>query len=142
SASALVALDLGARALIGRRAELALVGAVYLAADVDFPMVFCRLGALSRRGEARPFARGADGTLPGEGVGVVALKRLADAERDGDRIYAVLKGVGLASDGRGSGLTAPRARGHARAIRRAYRQASIDPATVGLLEGHGLGVPA
>ena len=79
--------------------------------------------------------------LPGEGVGVVVLKRLADAERDGDRIYAVVKGVGLASDGRGAGLAAPSARGHARAIRRAYRRAGIDPATVGLVEGHGLGVP-
>ena len=72
----------------------------------------------------------------------MVLKRLGDAERDGDRIYAVLKGVGLASDGRGRGLASPSARGHARAIRRAYRDAGIDPATVGLVEGHGLGVPA
>jgi acyl transferase domain-containing protein len=142
SASSLVALDLGARALVERRADLAIVGGVYLQPDVDFPMVFCRLGALSRRGEARPFARSADGTLPGEGVGVVVLKRLADAERDGDRVYAVVKGVGLASDGRGASLAAPSARGHARALRRAYRQAGIDPATVDLVEGHGLGVPA
>jgi acyl transferase domain-containing protein len=142
SASALVALDLGARALVEGRADLALVGGVYLAADVDFPMVFCRLGALSRGGVARPFSKAADGMLPGEGVGVVVLKRLADAERAGDRIYAVVKGVGLASDGRGAGLTAPSARGHARALRRAYRAARIDPGTVGLVEGHGLGVPA
>jgi acyl transferase domain-containing protein/phosphopantetheinyl transferase len=142
SASALVALDLGARALVDLRADLALVGAVYLAADVDFPMVFCQLGALSRSGRARPFAREADGTLPGEGVGVVVLKRVSDAERDDDRIYAVLRSVGIASDGRGQGLATPSARGHARAIRRAYRQARIDPSTVGLIEGHGLGVPA
>ena len=142
SASSLVALDLGARALSERRADLALVGGVYVQPDVDFPMVFCQLGALSRRGAARPFASDADGTLPGEGVGVVVLKRLADAERDGNRVYAVLKGVGLASDGRGTSLAAPSARGHARAIRRAYRQAHIDPATVGFVEGHGLGVPA
>ncbi|MGE5755360.1 MAG: beta-ketoacyl synthase N-terminal-like domain-containing protein [Planctomycetaceae bacterium] len=142
SASALVALDLGARALVDRRADLALVGAVYLAADVDFPMVFCRLGALSRTGKVRPFAREADGTLPGEGVGVVVLKRLRDAGRDGDRIYAVLKSVGIAGDGRGRGLATPGARGHVRAIRRAYRGAGIDPGTVGLIEGHGLGVPA
>ncbi|MBV8267909.1 MAG: acyltransferase domain-containing protein [Planctomycetaceae bacterium] len=142
SASSLVALDLGARALVDRHADLALVGGVYLAADVDFPMVFCQLGALSRSGRARPFARDADGTLPGEGVGVVVLKRLRDAERDGDRVYAVLKGVGLASDGRGCGLASPGAKGHARAIRRAYRRSGIDPASVGLVEGHGLGVPA
>jgi acyl transferase domain-containing protein len=142
SASALVALDLGARALVERRADLAVVGAVYLAADVDFPLVFSRLGALSRGGVARPFAKSADGMLPGEGVGVVVLKRLANAERDGDRVYAVVKGVGLASDGRGAGLAAPSARGHARALRRAYRSSGIDPGTVGLVEGHGLGVPA
>ena len=103
SASSLVALDLGMRSLAARRADLALVGGVYLASDVDFPLVFSRLGALSRSGQARPFARSADGTLPGEGVGVVVLKRLKDAERDGDRVYAVVKGVGLASDGKGAG---------------------------------------
>ena len=142
SASSLVAVDLASRALVERRADLAIVGGVYLQPDVDFPMVFTRLGALSRRGQARPFAGSADGTLPGEGVGVVVLKRLADAERDGDRVYAVIQGVGLASDGRGAGLAVPSARGHARAIRSAYRSSGIDPASVDYLEGHGLGVPA
>jgi acyl transferase domain-containing protein len=142
SASALVALDLGARALRERRADIALVGGAYLEADVDFPLVFRQLDALSRSGVSRPFSAEADGMIPGEGVGVVVLKRLADAERDGDRIYAVVKGIGLASDGKGRGLAAPSARGHARAIRRAYRAANVDPATVALIEGHGLGVPA
>ncbi len=142
SASALVALDLASRSLRERRADLALVGAVYLEADVDFPLVFDRLGALSRSGQARPFAADADGLLSGEGVGVVVLKRLRDAERAGDRIYAVVRGVGISSDGRGPGLAAPSARGHARAIRRAYRSAGVDPRDVGLIEGHGLGVPA
>ena len=125
-----------------RRADLAIAGGVYLEADVDFPLVFRQLNALSRSGTARPFAASADGMMPGEGVGVVVLKRRADAERDGDRIYAVIQGVGLASDGKSQGLAAPSARGHARAMRRAYRQAGIDPATVMLVEGHGLGVPA
>ncbi len=142
SASSLVALDLGARALVERRADMAIVGGVYLQPDVDFPMVFTRLGALSKRGDARPFSNSADGTLPGEGVGVIILKRLADAERDRDRVYAVVKGVGLASDGRGSSLAAPSAKGHARAMRRAYRSSGIAPETVDLIEGHGLGVPA
>ena len=142
SASSLVALDLAMRALESRRADLAIAGGVYLEADVDFPLVFRQLNALSRSGTARPFGADADGMLPGEGVGVVVLKRRRDAERDGDRIYAVVQGVGLASDGRGQGLAAPSARGHARAMRRAYRRAGIDPATVTLVEGHGLGVPA
>jgi acyl transferase domain-containing protein/phosphopantetheinyl transferase (holo-ACP synthase) len=142
SASSLVALDLAAQALIDRRADLGIAGGVYLEADVDFPLVFRQLNALSRTGSSRPFAAGADGMLPGEGVGVVVLKRRADAERDGDRIYAVIKGIGIASDGKSRGLAAPSARGHARALRRAYCRAGIDPATVMLVEGHGLGVPA
>ena len=142
SASSLVALELGSRALIERRADLALVGGVYVEADVDFPLVFSQLGVLSRSGTARPFSVDADGLIPGEGVGVVVLKRLRDAERAGDRIYAVVKGVGLASDGRSRGLTSPSSKGHARAIRRAHHASGIDPATVGLIEGHGLGVPA
>ena len=73
---------------------------------------------------------------------MLVLERLRDAERAGRRIYAVLEGVGLASDGRGRGLAAPSARGHARAIRLAYRVAGIEPSTVGLVEGHGLGLPA
>jgi acyl transferase domain-containing protein/phosphopantetheinyl transferase (holo-ACP synthase) len=142
SASALAALDLGSRAIIERRAELAIVGGVYLEADVDFPLVFSRLAVLSGSGESHPFGANADGMVAGEGAGVVVLKSLADAERDGDRVYAVVKGVGLASDGGGSQLTAPSARGHLRAIRNAYRRARVDPASVELIEGHGLGVPA
>ena len=80
--------------------------------------------------------------LPGEGAGIVILTRLRDAERSGDRIYALVQGVGISSDGRSQGLAAPSARGHARAIRRAYRLSGIDPASVDLVEGHGLGVPA
>jgi acyl transferase domain-containing protein/phosphopantetheinyl transferase len=142
SASSLVAVDLAMRALKSRRADLAIAGGVYLEADVDFPLVFRQLNALSRSGTARPFGALADGMLPGEGAGVVILKRLRDAERDGDRIYAIVQGVGISSDGRSQGLAAPSARGHARALRRAYRVSGIDPATVALVEGHGLGVPA
>ncbi len=142
SASSLVALDLAARALATREADLAFAGGVYIEADVDFPLVFRQLGAISPTGTSRPFSADADGMLSGEGVGVVLLKRRADAERDGDRIYAVLQAVGTAVDGRSRGLAVPSARGHARAIRRAYRRSGIDPATVMLVEGHGLGVPA
>lgn len=142
SASSLAALDLGCRSLREGRADLALVGGVYIEADVDFPLVFSRLGALSKTGASRSFSADADGLVSGEGAGVIVLKRLDDAERDGDRIYAVVKGVGLASDGRARGLASPSARGHALAIRRALRIARVKPETVGLIEGHGLGVPA
>lgn len=90
-------------------------------------MVFCRLGALSRNSRIQPFAAGADGTLLGEGGGVLVLKRLDDALRAGDRIYAVLKAVGQASDGRAKGLMAPRLEGEVLAMRRAWQQAGLDP---------------
>ena len=89
--------------------------------------IFCQLGALSRRQEIRPFDKHADGTLLGEGIGMVVLKRLADAERDGDRVYAVIRGVGVASDGRGVTVMAPRVEGEELALRRAYEAAGVSP---------------
>jgi acyl transferase domain-containing protein len=140
-ASSLVALDQGATNLALRRSDVALVGGVYGHLSAPMLMLFCELGALSRRASPQPFGREADGTLLAEGVGMLVLKRLADARRDGDRTYAVLKGVGTASDGRGSGLLAPRAEGEVLAIERAYRHAGVDPASVGLVEAHGTGIP-
>ena len=105
-------------------------------------LCFCKTHALSPTGRCRPFDAEADGIAISEGVAAVVLKRLADAERDGDRIYAVIKGVGAASDGRDRGLTAPRPEGQMRALRRAYAQAGVSPATVGLVEAHGTGTVA
>ncbi len=85
----------------------------------------------------RPFDADADGTLLGEGIGMVVLKRPADAVRDGDRIYAVIKGVGVASDGRGMSVMAPRVEGEELALRNAYEEAGVSPSTVGLVEAHG-----
>ncbi len=90
--------------------------------------LFCRLGALSRREQLRPFDKDADGTLLGEGIGMVVLKRAEDALRDGDRIYAVIRGVGVASDGRGMSVMAPRVEGEELALRRAYEAAGVDAA--------------
>ena len=100
-----------------------------------------RLGRTRCRptGRCRPFDAAADGIALGEGVGCAGLKRLADAERDGDRIYAVIKGVGGSSDGRSLGLTAPRPEGQRRALERAYAAAGVSPAEVGLVEAHGTG---
>ena len=94
-ASALVAVDQAARDLAEGRADLVLAGGVHLCHDPTFWSVFCQLGALSRSEAIRPFDRRADGLLIGEGVGMVVLRRLADAERDGDRIYAVIRGAGV-----------------------------------------------
>src|SRR5436309_4570198 len=97
---------------------------------------FCKIGALSATG-TRPYADGADGFVMGEGAAVFVLKRLADAERDGDKIYAVVRGIGGSSDGRGKGITAPNPAGQRLASEAAWEQAGLSPATVGLIEGHG-----
>jgi malonyl CoA-acyl carrier protein transacylase len=97
---------------------------------------FCKIGALSATG-TRPFGDGADGFVMGEGAATFLLKRLADAERDGDTIYAVIRGVGGSSDGKGKGITAPNPVGQVLAIQRAWQNAGLDPATATLVEAHG-----
>jgi acyl transferase domain-containing protein len=121
--------------------DYALVGATQASCLVLELMLFCAIEAMSRLPELRPFDKSADGTMLGEGVGVLLLQRTKDAERDGRRIYAVIRGVGSASDGRAKGLLAPRLEGQALAIRRAYEAASVDPRTVELVEAHGTGIP-
>lgn len=140
-ASSLIAVDLGMRDLLSGRCDLAIVGGVHASTPPPIVMIFCQLKAISRRGEIRPFDSQADGTLLGEGVGMVVLKRRANAERDGDRIYAIVKGIGTASDGRALGLLAPRVEGEELALRRAYEAAAVSPGTVGLLEAHGTATP-
>jgi acyl transferase domain-containing protein/phosphopantetheinyl transferase (holo-ACP synthase) len=140
-ASSLVAVQLAVRDLLSGECDLALAGGSQVWMPVPTLNLFCRLGALSRREQIRPFDRDADGTLLGEGIGMVVLKRLADAERDSDRIYAVIRGVGVSSDGRAVGVMAPRVEGEELALRRAYAEAGIPPRTVGLIEAHGTGTP-
>ena len=100
---------------------------------------FSKTHALSARGQCSPFDAAGDGIALSEGVGIVMLKRLEDAERDGDTIYSVIKGVGSSSDGREKGLTAPNHSGQVRALKRAYEKANISPERVGLVEAHGTG---
>jgi acyl transferase domain-containing protein/4'-phosphopantetheinyl transferase EntD len=138
-ASSLIALDRGMQDLLSHRCDMAVVGGVHASTPAPILMIFCQLNALSRKGRIRPFSQDADGTLLGEGVGIVVLKRLEDAERDGDRIYARLKSVGVASDGRALGLLAPRVEGEELALRRAYEAAGVSPRTVELIEAHGTG---
>lgn len=138
-ASSLAALDAGIRQLRSGDADAALVGAVDGANGAVGFMAFAQTYALSPRGRCRPFDDSADGIVLGEGVAAVVLKRLADAERDGDKIYAVIKGVGSSSDGHNRSLTAPDPRGQVLAIERAYADARVDPATVTLIEAHGTG---
>jgi acyl transferase domain-containing protein len=140
-ASALLAVDHAMKDLLLDRCDLAITGAVQATvAPIEY-MLFCGVGAMSRREALCPFDRNADGTMLGEGLGILVLKRRKEAERDGNRIYAIVRSVGAASDGRAKALLAPRLEGGALAIRRAYEHADVDPATVGLIEAHGTGIP-
>jgi acyl transferase domain-containing protein len=138
-ASSLIALDLAIQDLRCGKCDLALAGGANVATAAPTFMLFCQLNALSRRGEIRPFDRDADGTLLGEGYGMVVLKRREDAVRDGDNVYALVKSVGVASDGRAQSVLSPRVEGEELAIRRAYDAAGISPDSVGLIEAHGTG---
>ncbi|MFE3183435.1 SDR family NAD(P)-dependent oxidoreductase [Streptomyces violascens] len=138
-ASSLAALDVACKELAAGTSEMVLCGGADLHNGINDYLLFSSVRALSPSGRSRTFDASADGTVLGEGVACVALKRLADAERDGDRVYAVVKGIGSASDGRSLGLTAPRPEGQRAALERAYRAAGISPARVGLVEAHGTG---
>jgi acyl transferase domain-containing protein/phosphopantetheinyl transferase (holo-ACP synthase) len=141
-ASSLVAVEHGIDELLTGRADLVLAGGVQVSTTYPIAAVFAQLGALSPSGRLRPFQQGCDGTLLGEGAGIVVLQRRADAERDGARIYAVVKGISSASDGKAVGVLAPRVEGEELAMRRAYERAAVHPRTVGLVEAHGTGTPA
>jgi acyl transferase domain-containing protein/phosphopantetheinyl transferase len=135
-ASALIAVDQAIAELRAGRLDAVIAGGVHFCQDEAFWSVFTQLGAVSRSAQIRPFDRRADGVLLGEGAGLVVLKRRADAEVAGDRVYAIIKGTGVSSDGRGS-LGAPKALGQVLAVERAWRDAGLDPASVGLVEAHG-----
>jgi acyl transferase domain-containing protein len=144
-ASALLAVDQAIGELAGGRCDVVLAGGVHHCHDVTLWSVFSQLRALSASQRIRPFHRAADGLLIGEGSGVVVLKRLADAECDDDRIYAVIRGAGIASDGSAASLFHPSPDGQVLAVRRAWHAAGLDPSepgSLGLLEAHGTATPA
>ncbi|MCX5884019.1 MAG: beta-ketoacyl synthase N-terminal-like domain-containing protein, partial [Deltaproteobacteria bacterium] len=138
-ASSLSAVHLALMELITSRSDMVITGGVDTLNDIFMHMCFSQTQILSPSGDVRPFSKHADGTLLGEGLGMVVLKRLADADRDNDRIYAIIKGLGTSSDAKSQSIYAPRAEGQARALRSAYQQAGIDPGTIELIEAHGTG---
>ncbi len=141
-ASSLAAVSMAVGDLQLGRADVVITGGVDTMNDVFMYMCFSKTPALSRTGDCRPFSKDGDGTMLGEGIAMFALKRLADAERDGDRVYAVIRGLGGASDGKAKSVYAPLPEGQARALRRAYEEAGYGPATVELVEAHGTGTVA
>ncbi|MGK5531741.1 beta-ketoacyl synthase N-terminal-like domain-containing protein [Streptomyces sp. URMC 129] len=144
-ASSLIAVDQAVAKLTSGSCDVMLAGGVHHCHDITLWSVFSQMKALSPSQRIRPFHAGADGILIGEGTGIVVLKRLADAQRDGDRVYAVIRGTGVAGDGRAGGLVSPDPGGQTRAVRQAWAAAGLDPrepGVIGLLEAHGTATPA
>jgi acyl transferase domain-containing protein/NAD(P)H-dependent flavin oxidoreductase YrpB (nitropropane dioxygenase family)/NAD(P)-dependent dehydrogenase (short-subunit alcohol dehydrogenase family) len=141
-ASSLAALSLAVRELQSGRSNMAIAGGVDTVQNPLAYMCFSKTQALSPSGVPRPFDAGADGITISEGLAVVVLKRRVDAERDGNRIYALIKAVEGSSDGRGLSMTAPRSAGQQRAVQRACRWSRVPPRTIGLYEAHGTGTIA
>ncbi len=141
-ASSFSAMSMALNELYLGQSDLVITGGVDTNNDPLLYVSFSKTPALSRTGDCRPFADNADGMVLGEGIGMVALKRLEDAERDGDKIYAVIKGMGTSSDGSGTSVYAPVAEGQTKALRRAYEAAGYTPDTVELMEAHGTGTAA
>jgi acyl transferase domain-containing protein len=139
--SSLVAVHQACRSLRSGEADLALAGGVNLVLDPAGTVAFSQAHMMSPTGRCRAFSDDADGYVRAEGCGMVALKRLVDAERDGDRIVAVIRGSAVNQDGRSNGLTAPNGPSQQAVVRAALADAGVAPADVGYLEAHGTGTP-
>ncbi len=139
--SALVAMHRGVQAIASGECEMALVGGVNTLVTPEATISFSKAGMLSEDGRCKTFSAQANGYVRGEGVGMLLLKRLTAAERDGDRIYGVIRGTAENHGGRANSLTAPNPKAQAQLIQTALRQAGVDPRTVGYIEAHGTGTP-
>ena len=141
-ATSLAAIKMAMMELVEGRADMMITGGVDTDNSIGIYMCFSKTPAFSKSEWVRTFDAESDGMMAGEGIGMLVLKRLEDAERDGDRIYAVIRGIGSSSDGRFKSIYAPRPAGQAKALRRAYQEAGYEPLTVGLIEAHGTGTLA
>ncbi|MGH8259103.1 MAG: beta-ketoacyl synthase N-terminal-like domain-containing protein, partial [Steroidobacteraceae bacterium] len=137
--ASLVATHLACQALRSREIEMALAGGVTLYLTPQSYIAMCSAGMLSERGRCRAFDNRADGFVPGEGVGVLVLKRLSDARRSDDRIYGVIIGSGTNQDGKTNGITAPSASSQMELVRDIYARYGIDPQSINYVEMHGTG---
>ncbi|MDO3676283.1 SDR family NAD(P)-dependent oxidoreductase [Paenibacillus ehimensis] len=139
--SSLVALHRAVQAIRGGDCDTAVVGGVNTILDPSYHISFNKAGMLSEDGRCKTFSDRVDGYVRGEGVGMIFLKKLRDAERDGDHIYGLVRGTGENHGGRAASLTAPNPRAQADLIKSVYAKAQIDPATVTYIEAHGTGTP-
>jgi acyl transferase domain-containing protein/NADPH:quinone reductase-like Zn-dependent oxidoreductase/short-subunit dehydrogenase/aryl carrier-like protein len=139
--SSLVAIHWALQSLRNGEADLALAGGVNLTLTPNGSILTSRARMMSFDGHCKTFDASADGYVRGEGCGVLVLKRLSDAQRDGDRVLAVVRGSALNQDGRSSGLTAPNGNAQEAVIRAALANAQLSPADISYVEAHGTGTP-
>ncbi|MFP5391438.1 MAG: SDR family NAD(P)-dependent oxidoreductase, partial [Gammaproteobacteria bacterium] len=139
--SSLVAIHRAVTAIDNADADMALVGGVNILIAPDGHVSFRKAGMLSEDGRCKTFASSANGYARGEGAGMLFLKRLSDAERDGDHIYGLVRASGENHGGRATSLTAPNPKAQAELLKTVYTKAGIDPRTVGFVEAHGTGTP-
>ncbi|MES2350962.1 MAG: polyketide synthase [Pseudomonadota bacterium] len=137
--SSLVAIANACDSLVNGNSDTALAGGVYVMAGPEMLIKTAQAGMLSADGRCFAFDQRANGFVPGEAVATVMLKRLSDAQRDGDTIYSVIRGWGVNQDGKTNGITAPNPDAQARLQREVYERFGIDPASIGLIEAHGTG---
>lgn len=135
----LVAIHLACQGLWSGETQMAVAGGVFLQATPSFYQVANRAGMLSPEGKCYSFDARANGFVPGEGVGVVVLKRLSDALRDGDTIHGVIVASGINQNGRSNGLIAPNAGAQESLVRAVYERFDVDPASIQMVEAHGTG---
>jgi len=141
-ASSLSAMKMAISDLLEYRSDMMIAGGVDADNSPMMYLCFSKTPAFTKGENPRPFDEDSGGVMIGEGLGMVVLKRLEDAERDGDRIYAVVKGIGTSSDGKFKSIYAPRSGGQAKALRRAYEDANVEPLSIGMIEAHGTGTAA
>jgi acyl transferase domain-containing protein/acyl-CoA synthetase (AMP-forming)/AMP-acid ligase II/NAD(P)-dependent dehydrogenase (short-subunit alcohol dehydrogenase family)/acyl carrier protein len=139
--SGLLALHLASQAIRNGECDMALAGAVNLILSPEVTVAFSKANMLSPEGRCKSFDDGADGYVRGEGCGILVLKRLSDAERDGDRILAIIRGTAANQDGRTNGITAPSGPAQQEVIRTALQRSGISHEQVGYLEAHGTATP-
>ena len=137
--SSLLAVHMACQALAGHETDLALAGGVNLVLSPEVTVYLAKTGALSPSGECRAFDAGADGTIRGEGCGIVVLKRLDDAVAAGDPILAIVRGSAVNHDGASAGLTAPSTTAQIELLNTALQRAGLRPAEIGYVEAHGTG---
>lgn len=137
--SSLVAIHQACQSILQGESTMALAGGVYILTSEQMHVMTSAAGMLSADGICKPFDQNANGFVPGEGVGVIVLKRLEDAQRDGDRIYGIVKASGMNQDGKTNGITAPSAESQAALETEVYRKGRLNPENISYVEAHGTG---